>query len=212
MSDVHFRVWKTTEARVDNEKFLECRKSVWRQIRKAPKTFSKTIQFNKSYTNAYCEKTVRDIQKIIADSFVSGQNWSTQQIKKVHWSGSLTSFLNKQYVRIFGCFCKSFRCFSDWRHTDFRHSRNFSLSTLASVVFHVRKWTALTATKLHHLKKCKMRVAARTDHPIREGCLQSSNNVHIGMSAYYAESTLNIWYKQIANGLLWTWDQEGRIE
>ena len=110
------------------------------------------------------------------------------------------------------CFWKSFRCFSDWRHTDFRHSRNFSLSTLASVVFHVRKWTALTATKLHHLKKCKMRVAARTDPPIREGCLQSSNNVHIGMSAYYAESTLNIWYKQIANGLLWTWDQEGRIE
>ena len=86
---VHFRAWKTTGARVDNEKFLECRKSVWRQIRKAPKTFSKTIQFNKSYTNAYCEKTVRDIQKIIADSFVSGQNWSIHQIKLFQWRGSL---------------------------------------------------------------------------------------------------------------------------
>ena len=29
-------------------------------IRKAPKTFSKTIQFDKINANAYCEKTVRD--------------------------------------------------------------------------------------------------------------------------------------------------------
>ncbi len=29
-------------------------------IRKVPKTFSKTIQFDKINANAYCEKTVRD--------------------------------------------------------------------------------------------------------------------------------------------------------
>ncbi len=31
-----------------------------KSIRKAPKTFSKTIQFDKINANAYCEKTVRD--------------------------------------------------------------------------------------------------------------------------------------------------------
>ncbi len=50
---------------------------------------------------------------------------------------------------------KSFWCFSHWRHTNFRHSRNFSLSIIASVVFHVQKWTALTATKLLPPKNAK---------------------------------------------------------
>ncbi len=76
-------------------------------------------------------------------------------------------------------FWKGFRCFSDWSHINFRHSRNFPLLTLSSVVFHMRKWTVLTATKLHHPTKCKMRVAARKDHLIPEGCFKSSNNVHI---------------------------------
>ncbi len=57
-----------TEVRVDNKKSLEYQKFSVTSIRKAPKTFPKTIQFNNSNTNAYCEKTVRNKQKMIADS------------------------------------------------------------------------------------------------------------------------------------------------
>ena len=93
------------------------------------------------------------------------------------------------------CFSKMFRCFSDWRNKSFGHSKNFSLSTLVSVVFLVRKWAALTATKLYHVNQCKIRVALRTDHLIWKICLRSSNKIHIGRYAYYAESTLNFWCK-----------------
>ncbi len=55
------------------------------------KTFS-VFSRRVSTLEAYCEKTVRDIKKIIANSFVSGQNWSIHQIKIFHWGGSLTAF------------------------------------------------------------------------------------------------------------------------
>ena len=40
------------------------------------------------------EKTVRDIQKVIEDSFSAGLNWSTLQIQIFHWSGSLTFIIS----------------------------------------------------------------------------------------------------------------------
>ncbi len=36
---------------------------------------------------AYCEETVKDIKKIIVNSFVSGRNWSIHQIKIFHRRG-----------------------------------------------------------------------------------------------------------------------------
>ena len=67
-------------------------------IRKAPRTFCKTIQFNKSNTNVYCEKTVIDSKKIIADSLSVGLNWFIHQLKMFHWRGSLT--LSEYYLSI----------------------------------------------------------------------------------------------------------------
>ncbi len=41
-----------------------------------PKSTEKCFKNN---TNAHCEKTVRDIRKIIMDSFSTDLNWATQQ-------------------------------------------------------------------------------------------------------------------------------------
>ena len=59
-------------------------------IRRSPITRLKTIQLNDQFTNANNYKTVRDMKKIITDSFSGGLITSCSEIKILGWSCPLS--------------------------------------------------------------------------------------------------------------------------